>query len=85
MSIRGSLVIECDHPKCHAEIVLEARDFTLEREPRGTDISIYAYGWHMNDDDAFVCPQCAEPNPREKGDDDGVEYADPRDRKEGRE
>lgn len=26
-----------------------------------------------------------QPNPREKGDDDGVEYADPRDRRNGRE
>ncbi|MCR4375640.1 MAG: hypothetical protein NUW22_12405 [Acidobacteria bacterium] len=25
------------------------------------------------------CPRCADQNPRERGDDDGVEYADPRD------
>ena len=29
------------------------------------------------------CPECRSCNPREKGDDDGVEYADPRDYRDG--
>lgn len=39
---------------------------------------------------ATYCLDCAAsvdeaPNPREKGDDDGAEYADPRDYRDGRE
>jgi hypothetical protein len=30
-------------------------------------------------DAAEVCDRCLNPNPRERGDDDGVEYGDPRD------
>lgn len=30
------------------------------------------------------CPECRNPNPRQKGDDDGIEYADPRDAREDR-
>lgn len=66
MSIRGSLTIECDQPKCHAEIVLEARDFTLGPAPRGTDVGVFAYGWHVNDDEQFICPQCAAPDERDE-------------------
>jgi len=84
MSIRGTITLECDSPKCHAEFVLG--DLDLEVAPQrggGLEVAAYAAEWVEDDDGLLHCPQCCEEG-REKGDDDGVEYADPRDAKADR-
>lgn len=85
MSIRGSVTFECDQPRCHAEFVRQfVSDDEVNIDRYGLSVEASAEGWRMDDDGLLVCPQCADENPREKGDDDGVEYADPRDAREGR-
>lgn len=87
MSIRrGAIVIECDSPRCYAEQMFDAD--SLE----GSSLSecITDAGWEDRCG-THVCPQCiAEETPepsesRERGDDDGIEYADPRDYRDERE
>ncbi len=83
MSTYGKMVFECDRDGCHAEhVVIVNGDFNIQRD--GLDITVSASGWRA-DDDGMVCPQCADENPREKGDDDGREYGHPGDRLAGRE
>lgn len=87
MSRRGEIVIECDTPTCHAEIRFEAwhRASTVDDvlDDAGWQVTGKAVGRAPRKD---ICPQCVEEaNPREKGDDDGREYADPRDHLDGRE
>lgn len=81
MSIRGEIIIECDSEDCHAEIICgpwALMDFALG------DL-LADDGWEIHAKGRVVCPDCAKPeNPRERGDDDGVEYADPRDAKADR-
>ena len=48
-------------------------------------IYVSRYGGNDPDGDDVPCPECFPENPRERGDDDGVEYADPRDEMERRE
>lgn len=80
MSLTGTFTLECDRPTCRAELVLGYVDADLEpRRKGGIDLQLYAPDWCMDEDGSLICPQCAAPDPREKGDDDGREYADPRD------
>jgi hypothetical protein len=84
MAIRGSVTLECDSPRCHAELVLG--DLDLEVAPQkqgGLELTAYAPDWREDEDGLLHCPQCCEEG-REKGDDDGQEYADPRDAREER-
>lgn len=83
MSIRGSITIECDRPKCHAEIVLDGRDADSDTTFNELSLELYVPGWRLDDEGMFWCPDCAEPHEREKHDDDGREYADPRDFRNG--
>lgn len=77
MSIRGTVTFECE--SCHAEEVMDADEVNYtEGAKQGISIEFYAGGWVMDDDGDLHCPQCCEDD-RAKGDDDGREYADPRD------
>jgi hypothetical protein len=58
MSLRGAITLECDEPKCQGELVLEAQDLTLDAKGRGIDLSVYAYGWRLDDDDRLICSSC---------------------------
>jgi len=79
MSIRGRVTFECDTPKCHAELVLDADDADLDVTKRGDVSAVFvAYGWVQDQDGDLHCEACCTEG-REKGDDDGVEYSDPRD------
>ena len=70
-------------------------DFTVQDaqspgEKRSMERALFNYlqGWRMYPKSADVeCMAVVVPddNPRERGDDDGVEYADPRDYRDGRE
>jgi hypothetical protein len=78
MSRRGEICIECESDDCYAEVIYrpetlgETIDDLLEQD-----------GWRVKDGHDY-CPECVkEENPRERGDDDGVEYADPRDHRDG--
>lgn len=86
MSIRGSVTIECDRKGCHAEIVLQAEDATVHPRRHGLELDLSAAEWREDGLDVYVCPQCAtaDENPRERDDDDGATYSDPRDAREER-
>jgi len=79
MSRRGEIAIECDAEDCWADICYtELELFSALNE------SLIEDGWVRKDGKDY-CPECSAPvNPRERGDDDGTEYADPRDHREGR-
>jgi hypothetical protein len=80
MAIRGSVVLECDSKGCHAETVIGDLEFDITPQKRGgLEISTFADGWVEDEHGELHCPQCCEENPRQKGDDDGVEYGHPRD------
>lgn len=81
MSIRGSITVECDRRKCQAELVIEGEDATVTETRHGLSLALSAAEWRQDDEGYFWCPQCQEENPRVKGEDDGREYADPRDAK----
>ncbi len=83
MSIRGSVTLECDSKGCHAEEVIAAEDFNLADKWIYIDVSAAFNGWRVDDDGNIHCPQCCDEG-RERGDDDGREYADPRDAREDR-
>jgi hypothetical protein len=86
MSIRGSVVLECDSTGCHAEQVigdLEMADDLVALPRGGVEVTVYAPEWVLDDDGLLHCPQCCEEG-REKGDDDGVEYGHPADAKADR-
>ena len=78
MSIRGRVVFECDSKRCQAELVIDAEDADLVNGKRTPEAVFQASGWVLDDDGDLHCEQCCEEG-REKGDDDGAEYADPRD------
>lgn len=87
MSLRGELVIECDRPTCHAELVLSVEDADVEailHVGGGIVLTLSAHGWREDREGGYVCPECAEDNPRDRDDDDGIQYADPRDEREAR-
>ena len=82
MAIRGTVTLECDTKGCQAETVIEAEIADMVTLRRGgIELTMFAADWRLDDDDLLHCPQCCEENPRENGDDDGREYADPRDAK----
>lgn len=83
MSIRATVTLECDSPGCHAELVLDGTDAEIVNARGGVQAEFYASGWVMDDDDQIHCPCCEER--REMHKDDGVEYGDPRDHRDGRE
>jgi len=65
-----------------APVAILRRDGWLavcEEPPEDMDVDPLTQGWEM---DALIEP--SEVNPRERGDDDGIEYADPRDHRESR-
>jgi len=83
MAIRGSVTLECDSPKCHAELVLG--DLDLEVAPQrggGLELTAYAAELVEDDDGLLHCPECCRE--RERDEDDGQTYADPRDEKADR-
>jgi hypothetical protein len=64
MTRRGEIVIECDTPTCHAEIVLP-----VSAALDGGDTPAYRFGigvllgavdWHTNVKGEDICPQCFE-------------------------
>lgn len=66
MSLRCSLTIECDRPTCQAEIVI--RDLDIDVEPRsrgGLDIAAFAPDWWQDENEQFICPQCAAEDERD--------------------
>jgi hypothetical protein len=75
MSIRGSVTLECDRPKCHAEQVFEAEDFDFEVCRERLFIEQCVDDWHMDEDGDLWCPQCLG-EAREKAD----RAADPHER-----
>ena len=87
MSIRGSIVLECDQKGCYAELVIDDLEFDVNPQRGGLEIDGYAPDWREDEHGLFWCPDCAGANinPRQRGDDDGREYADPRDYLAGRE
>jgi hypothetical protein len=73
MSVWGEILIECDSKDCRAQHAVTGDDaFRVAGREYAED-----EGW-IEVDGRHVCPQCqAEANPRERGDDDGVEYGHP--------
>lgn len=54
MPIRGEIVIECDTPTCHAELVVGAdRAWGLEYE-------VDEAGWQVRNHQRFICPECRQ-------------------------
>lgn len=79
MSAWGEVIIECDEDGCHATHAIEANDLIAVAGREYLEDENWAQV-----DGRYICPQCqAEANPREPGDDDGREYADPRDYRAG--
>jgi hypothetical protein len=83
MSIRGTVTLECDSPKCHAELVIDAEDANLCGETGSLLIELIAAEWVLDDNGLLHCPQCCEEG-RERGEDDGKEYGHPADAKADR-
>jgi hypothetical protein len=84
MSVWGEITIECDTPGCHAQHAVTADEaFRVAGREYAED-----EGWIVGDDGQHTCPQCIEWGKaqceRAKGDDDGVEYGDPRDARDER-
>jgi hypothetical protein len=78
MSRRGEITVECDSDDCYAEVIYR---------PENLDEPVHdlltADGWVRKDGKDY-CVECVRPeNPRERGDDDGVEYGHPGDRLKG--
>lgn len=81
MSRRGEITIECDSDDCYAEILLGA----LALEDDSLHDQLADAGWTQTAQGQDVCPDCVvEANPRERDDDDGMTYGDPRDEREDR-
>lgn len=83
MSIMGRVMLECDTKGCHGCEVIEAEDFDGRDIKRSLTVSASFAGWVLDDDGNIRCPMCCEEG-RSKGDDDGVEYQDPREAMEDR-
>lgn len=64
MSLRGTIVLECDERGCHGELVIGDLEFELAEGKRGIDLSVHAAGWVLyadaNGEDKLVCPPCVE-------------------------
>jgi hypothetical protein len=78
MSRRGEICVECDSPDCYAEVIYQPSSIE-------DDLAclLFQDGWRRKDERDY-CPECAkEENPRERGDDDGVEYGHPSDHRKG--
>ncbi len=82
MSIMGRVMLECDTKGCHGCEVIEAEDFDGSDIKRRLTVTASFAGWTLDDDGDIHCPMCGEDG-RERGDDDGREYADPGDRLRG--
>jgi hypothetical protein len=84
MSVRGTVTLECDSKGCHAELVIDAEEISIDNDESGLAMALSAHGWRMDDDCDIHCPACCEEG-REKNEDDGQEYGHPGDRLAGRE
>jgi hypothetical protein len=83
MSIRGTITIECD--SCDGELVLDDRDIDVFPQKRGgLELTTYAAEWVEDEDGLLHCPACIDEHPRERDEDDGKSYSDPRDAREDR-
>ena len=79
MSRYGRITVECDSRDCSAEVSYSHNAIEAELSDMLSD-----EGWTRTADGKDQCPDCCAPeNPRQKGDDDGIEYADPRDHRKG--
>lgn len=85
MSIRGTIVLECDSKGCRAEQVMDAdeADFADDMK-RGVQVELYFSGWVMDEGGEIHCPACCEERTRDRDEDDGMSYGHP-DRLAGRE
>jgi len=80
MSRWGEITVECESDDCAAII-----NYGPSAIDDDLTVLLLADGWRVKDGHDY-CPECVkEENPRERGDDDGVEYADPGDHLKGRE
>ncbi len=79
MSIRGTVTFECDTKGCRAEVVVDATgDASLMMFKSGVVAQVFAAGWVIDEDGGLHCEQCCE-EVRDRDEDDGRTYDDPRD------
>jgi hypothetical protein len=58
--IRGTVTIECDRPKCYAELVVDVTTNDANIQKWGLTVEVGASGWRVDDDGQCWCPECAE-------------------------
>ena len=78
MGIRGTVTYACDTKGCRVELVMSADDADLMEGRSSVKAQFVATEWVLDENGDLHCAACCAEG-REKGDDDGREYADPRD------
>jgi hypothetical protein len=56
MAVRGEIVVECDKPECHAEIVLGSEVLRVN----SVEDALWDADWKVAWIGLHVCPQCIE-------------------------
>jgi hypothetical protein len=55
MAVRGEIVVECDVPTCHAELIISA----VRARSIGVDYAVWDAEWKVDHRGLYVCEQCA--------------------------